>query len=51
MALEIIDKSIQYKSPVSFGPVFPWSEKTLWMMIAGFMIILISFNLLLPRLQ
>ena len=44
-----IDKDNPYKSPVSFGIVFPWSEKTMWLLISALLIILFLFNLLYSR--
>jgi VanZ family protein len=44
-----IDKNNPYKSPVSFGIVFPWSEKTMWLLIFALLIILFLLNLLYSR--
>jgi len=49
VAEALIDKSTPYKSPVSFGIVFPWSEKTMWLLIFALLIILFLFNLLYSR--
>lgn len=50
-AEEMIDKSIRYKSPISFGPVFPWSEKTMWILIFGFLITLALCSILYSELK
>ena len=44
-----IDKRTPYKSPVSFGIVFPWSEKAMWLLIFSLLIIFFLFNFLYSR--
>ena len=46
-----IDKDTPYKSPVSFGIVFPWSEKAMWFLIFALLIIFFLFNFLYSRFQ
>lgn len=47
----LINKSTPYKSPVSFGIVFPWSEKTMWLLILILLITLALSNILYSRNQ
>lgn len=51
IAESFIDKSLPYKSPLSLGFSVPFSEKTMWIDIFGFLIILIGVNLFLQRSQ
>lgn len=46
-----IDKSTPYKSPINFGIVFPWSEKTMWLLILILLITLALSNILYSRNQ
>jgi hypothetical protein len=47
----LIDKSTPYTSPISFGAVFPWSEKTMWLVILVSLIILALSNIIYSRIR
>jgi len=45
----LIDKNQPYSSPMSFGATIPFSEFTVWITIAAFLMIIIALNILLTK--
>jgi len=46
-----LDRDLSYKSPLRFGLLFSFSEKTMWISIFAFLFILVLINIFLLRLQ
>lgn len=47
----LINKNTPYTSPISFGPIFPWSEKTMWLLILITLAILTLSNIIYSRIR